>query len=344
MQPHEKLRFRIVIAPLDISSPAYITNVKHFRQGAANHQDLFGGLGLQSDPATERNSGAQTPTVERPIILSLGRIASGGFGVVSRYWNVSTGEEYACKRPRKDYDRKTWQEEIDIMKNISHVSKIQYLSARYRGLISHQDHIVRLCFSGMSPQPLLYLEYMPFGNLEDQYKVARYSRDECFAILHQSLSALVYLHGQKKPIMHRDLKPENILVKYRDVSDYSHLHIKSSDFGLSKAGSLNTWCGTLTYLPPEIREDCVPLTCTKAVDIWSLGVVMLRFAYSLPYPGSGVGMEWCRRLVEEANSLESGAWSTCYSTCWLSKQMLDIQLRHAGVKSHGLLLRPSIVR
>ncbi|KUI70588.1 DNA damage response protein kinase DUN1 [Cytospora mali] len=287
VQLHEHIKFRIIISSHDIASPAYIADVKRFRQGAANPQDLLGGLGFQSGPATERNSGAQTPVIKRPVLLPLGRIASGGFGVVSRYWNVSTGEEYACKRPREKYDRKTWEKEIDIMKKISH------------------EHIVRLCFSRIEPRPLLYMEYMPFGNLDDQYKLVQFSHDESLAILHQSLSALVYLHGQPQPVAHRDIKPENILVKYRDRSNPSHLHIKLSDFGLSKTGSLKTWCGTESYLPPEIREDRAPLTYTKAVDIWSLGVVMLWVAYGLPYPGSGIGIEWCEKIVKEANSWES---------------------------------------
>lgn len=43
---------------------------------------------------------------------------------MSRHWDVSTGEEYACKRPaEKRYDRRAWGKEIDIMRRISHVGK-----------------------------------------------------------------------------------------------------------------------------------------------------------------------------------------------------------------------------
>jgi serine/threonine-protein kinase Chk2 len=120
---HDNLQFRIVVARHDITSPAYAANVERFRHGAANPQDLLHGLGLQSGPETERNSGAQTP-VQRPILLRLGQIGNGGFGVVSRHWNVSTGKEYACKQPIvKKYERENWKKEIDIMKQISNVSK-----------------------------------------------------------------------------------------------------------------------------------------------------------------------------------------------------------------------------
>lgn len=134
--------------------------------------------------------------------------------------------------------------------------------------------------------------------------VAHFSYDECLAILQQASSALEYLHGRPQPVVHRDIKPENILVKHRPLDrNPDSLHIKLSDFGLSKTGSLKTFCGSQTYCPPEVRDEAVPYT--KAVDIWSLGVVVLRFAYNLPYPGSGMGMKWCKKIVEEASSWES---------------------------------------
>ena len=145
---------------------------------------------------------------------------------------------------------------------------------------------------------------MPFGNLENAHRRNHFSPGECLQIFHQSLSALAYLHGQPKPIAHRDIKPENILVEYRDLNrDPNHLRIKLSDFGLSKTGAFKTFCGTDTYHPPEVRSD--RRSYTEAVDIWSLGVVMLRFAYALPRPGYGMGLRWCQKIVEKAHDRNS---------------------------------------
>jgi serine/threonine-protein kinase Chk2 len=142
---HDNLKFRIVVARHDIISPAYANNVERFRQGAANPQDLLHGLGLQSGPETERNSRAQTP-VRHPILLQLGRIGYGGFGVVSRHWNVSTGEEYACKQPvDRKYDREAWEKEINIMGGISHVSNTAEGSIKH---CTHSKHIPRVILSG----------------------------------------------------------------------------------------------------------------------------------------------------------------------------------------------------
>lgn len=56
------------------------------------------------------------------------------------------------------------------------------------------------------------------------------------------------------------------------------LHVKLADFGLAKIigeeSFTTTLCGTPSYVAPEILADTRHRKYTKAVDIWSLGVVM----------------------------------------------------------------------
>lgn len=127
----------------------------------------------------------------------------------------------------------------------------------------------------IEPEPAIYMEFMPLGNLRQAHNRHPFSFEETCEINYQSLSALSYLH--QRDIGHRDIKPENILVKNRDTK---HLHIVLSDFGFSKKGILQTYCGTEAYWPPEVEWQGP--TYTKAVDIWSLGVVVLELAYGLP--------------------------------------------------------------
>ncbi|KAI5924572.1 kinase-like domain-containing protein [Camillea tinctor] len=286
--PYE-IRFQIVVTTQNIASLAYIDNVERFGRGAASLQDLVSEYDLQSGPSTEHNSEAQTPA-QYPIHLSRGVLGTGGFGTVTLLWNVSTGEEYACKKPTDPirHNKEAWRREVAVMRRTTN------------------DHIVQLIFDQETPEFCFYMEHMPFGNLDDQHKEARFSDGECVAILHQSTSALKYLHGQREAITHRDIKPENILVKYRHpYRDPNYLCIKLSDFGLAKIGdSLNTGCGTRIYMPPEICMS-LPSGYTKAVDIWSLGVVILHIAYKLPDYNYREGLWWCNKIVEAANNQAS---------------------------------------
>jgi serine/threonine-protein kinase Chk2 len=72
--------------------------------------------------------------------------------------------------------------------------------------------------------------------------------------------------------VHRDIKPENILMTDKD------LHVKLADFGLAKIigeeSFTTTLCGTPSYVAPEILEDSRHRRYTRAVDVWSLGVVL----------------------------------------------------------------------
>lgn len=56
------------------------------------------------------------------------------------------------------------------------------------------------------------------------------------------------------------------------------LHAKIADFGLAKIigeeSFTTTLCGTPSYVAPEILADSKHRKYTKAVDIWSLGVVL----------------------------------------------------------------------
>ncbi|KAL6706868.1 serine/threonine protein kinase [Coniothyrium glycines] len=86
----------------------------------------------------------------------------------------------------------------------------------------------------------------------------------------QLFQAVKYLH--ERNIVHRDIKPENILLTDKNLS------VKLADFGLGKIigeeSFTTTLCGTPSYVAPEILENSNHRRYTRAVDVWSLGVVL----------------------------------------------------------------------
>jgi len=98
--------------------------------------------------------------------------------------------------------------------------------------------------------------------------------------LYQLCHALRYLHNQG--ITHRDLKPENILMATKCEDSC----VKITDFGLAKltgdSSLMSTFCGTTTYIAPELLSAAEARKYTRKVDLWSFGVVM--FACLAGYP------------------------------------------------------------
>lgn len=82
------------------------------------------GVGLLSRVRTTVPSSVQTPASQPAEAVTVRKkISRGGFGGVYRVWNVSTGEQFALKKPKKRwYNGADWEKEIVIMERIDHIS------------------------------------------------------------------------------------------------------------------------------------------------------------------------------------------------------------------------------
>ena len=118
------IAFQIKVIHHDLSPEQYNINVDRFRLEAGeshlNEFDIY-------DP-TAPPSQSRTPDQE-PLLLKQETLGKGAFAIVRRYWDVSTGHEYAYKEPidKRNFRKELWNREIEIMRRISHVSRSSLL-------------------------------------------------------------------------------------------------------------------------------------------------------------------------------------------------------------------------
>ncbi|KAI9841456.1 MAG: hypothetical protein M1837_000674 [Sclerophora amabilis] len=190
----------------------------------------------------------------------LQRLGKGHFATVHLCVEKATGQRFAvkifAKRPGTDERSKTdgLQQEVAVLMSVSHSSMLCLKDA-----FDEDDGVY------------LVLELAPEGELFNWIILkSKLSEEETRRVFVQLFEGIKYLH--ERNIVHRDIKPENILL----VDKY--LTIKIADFGLAKIigeeSFTATLCGTPSYVAPEILEDSNHRKYTRAVDVWSLGVVL----------------------------------------------------------------------
>ncbi|XP_038201559.1 serine/threonine-protein kinase Chk2 isoform X2 [Arvicola amphibius] len=144
--------------------------------------------------------------------------------------------------------------EIEILKKLNHPCIIQI-----KDVFDAEDYYI-------------VLELMEGGELFDRVVSKRLKEATCKLYFYQMLLAVQYLH--ENGIIHRDLKPENVLLS----SQEEDCLIKITDFGQSKilgeTSLMRTLCGTPTYLAPEVLVSNGTAGYSRAVDCWSLGVIL----------------------------------------------------------------------
>jgi serum/glucocorticoid-regulated kinase 2 len=191
-------------------------------------------------------------------------VGKGSFGKVMQVKKHDTQRIYALKTLRKQH--------IISRSEVAHTLAERSVLAQI-----NNPFIVPLKFSFQSPDKLyLVLAFVNGGELfHHLQKEQRFDINRSRFYAAELLCALECLHGFG--VIYRDLKPENILVDYVG-------HIALCDFGLCKLDmkdedKTNTFCGTPEYLAPELLHG---QGYTKAVDWWTLGVLLYEMLTGLP--------------------------------------------------------------
>jgi serine/threonine protein kinase len=184
-------------------------------------------------------------------------LGEGSFGKVFKAREISTGKIIAVKKMPINHSEKKYSniiKEINLLKNLDHPNIVKYYD-----YFEEEDFIY------------LMMEYLEGGTLK-QYINSKsdITEDEARIIIRQLLTALSYLH-YTCDICHRDVKPENIM--FTNKNDINEL--KLLDFGLSsdsfESKNYLENCGTLIYMAPEQINN---LIYSKAVDVWSVGIIL----------------------------------------------------------------------
>jgi mitogen-activated protein kinase kinase kinase len=213
-------------------------------------------------------------------------VGGGTFGTVYAAMNLDTGQLMAVKEIRLQ-DPKLIpsiagqiREEMRVLETVDHPNVVSYY-----GIEVHRDRVymfMEFCSGGSLANLLEH------GRIEDEQVIMVYAL--------QLLEGLAYLH--EIPLAHRDIKPENVLLDHNGI-------IKYVDFGAAKliARQGRTLVQDITSTKPNKSMTGTPMYMSPevikgdnnghygAVDIWSLGCVILEMATGRR-PWANLDNEW----------------------------------------------------
>ncbi len=103
-------------------------------------------------------------------------------------------------------------------------------------------------------------------------------------------------HIHERNLIHRDVKAENILLLSDADQPYGY-RAKICDLGFCREDddNVSTFCGTTSYMAPEIFKKSV---YDNKVDVWAIGVLMFRMLFG-DFP-----------FKSNPNIMQASIWST----------------------------------
>ncbi|CAB1434970.1 unnamed protein product [Pleuronectes platessa] len=194
-------------------------------------------------------------------------LGNGGFGMVIRCMNVTTGETVALKIIQSTEDIDFAQEEEVILQTMKKLHSDRFNIVRLYESFFFKEHYC-LVFELLDMDLHKFIQISPGQHL--QLKQIR-------PILQQLAASLVFLNSAG--IIHADLKPDNIMLADRVRQP---LKVKVIDFGVAfndPEKMTGVTVQTLWYRSPEILYE-EPFS--GAIDVWSLGCIAAELSMGTP--------------------------------------------------------------
>jgi eukaryotic-like serine/threonine-protein kinase len=215
----------------------------------------------------------------------LGKLGSGGMGLVFRAWDERLHREVAIKVLHDDYTMPGMRERF-------------LQEARAASALNHPNLCMVFDIGEQDRNPYLVMELLAGETLKERIARSALSAEEIVRYSLEITSALAVAHA--RGIVHRDIKPANIFLvpmpngkSQAKVLDFGLAKIalekrggwESRTLDMSIAGST---VGTLAYMSPEqARGESLDMR----TDLFSLGVVMYEMATrQTPFKGTTSGM------------------------------------------------------
>jgi serine/threonine-protein kinase len=144
-----------------------------------------------------------------------------------------------------------------------------YAEAQAMMAAQHDNVVTVYSADDLQGTPVIRMEYLPDGSVEDRYKGLPVPVREGVRIMEEACRGLEHLH--LSGLLHRDVKPANLLLTSGDG-------VKVSDFGLSCKSSEVSQAVPLAYMlhiPPEAVSTGEGIT-TPTGDVYAAGVTAYR--------------------------------------------------------------------
>ena len=219
----------------------------------------------------------------------LGRLGSGGMGLVFSAWDARLQRDVAIKLLRDEYATPEMRSRF-------------LQEARAASGLNHPNICTIFDIGEQGGDPYLVMELLKGETLRARIASGMISPDDVIRVASEVADALTVAHT--RGIIHRDIKPANIILVDKPGGRFG---TKVLDFGLAKVDlgdgmdrfdltSLGSTVGTVSYMSPEQARG-EPLDARS--DLFSLGVVLYEMATGqVPFRGATSALVFVQLLSQ----------------------------------------------